>query len=101
MLKGGLDFSLRNFLQGTKLLNSEQVVIWKGLTLSREIEEKAIAQGLVDSTANTSAGLSPEHGPSSQVAMEYRLGDRTSIHMLAKDERDKEEYLTVGPKVKF
>ncbi len=81
MLKGGLDFGLRNFLQGTKLINSEQVVIWKGLTLSREIEEK-------DSSA-----------PQMDVA--YQIGEKTSIHVTAKSEQDKEEYLAVGPKVKF
>lgn len=81
VLKGALDFSLRNFLQGTKLINSEQVVVWKGLTLSRELEEKS--------------------GSAPQMDMAYQMGEKTSIHVTAKSEQDKEEYLAVGPKVKF
>lgn len=86
LLKGGLNFELRNFLEGVELDNSERVVIWKGLELSTD----QFRRGLRRADTNRM-----------NVEAEYKMGNRTSIRVTAEEDQAKKEYLAVGPKVKF
>ena len=83
-LKGAFDFGLHNFMKGVYVNNSEHVVIWRGLELNSELE---------------SAGSDFE--PLGKVKAEYHLGERTSINMTAEKDQTNDDYLAIGPKLKF
>ncbi|GEM_PF-2273126 len=86
-LKGGFDFSLKNFMKGIQIDNSEHVIIWRGLELSSELED----------TQKVRMGLQTL----GRIQAEYQFGNRTSLHMTAEEDQTKKEYLSVGPKLKF
>ncbi len=86
-LKGGFDFSLRNFMKGVEVDNSEHIIIWRGLEMSTELED------------NTRAPRGRE--PMSRLQAEYQFNSRTSLHVTAEEDQAQTEYLAVGPKLKF
>ena len=102
LLKGGFDFALPNFLEGVQVDNVEHIVIWKGLELSSEFVDSAFAARKVADGLSLahSQELNPTSGVSRMEA-EYKLGERTSLHVTAEEDQAKKEYLAVGPKVKF
>lgn len=102
LLKGGLDFTLRNFLRGIKVGNSENIIIWRGLELSSELDRRTVESNYLRSSDRNRRGKSTiEDAPVAKVEAEYQFGDRTSLEVTAEEDRAKKEYLTVGPKVKF
>jgi hypothetical protein len=99
ILKGALDFKLRNFLEGVEIDNFEHVMIWKGLTLTNEIQNLPGP----DYSADVSAGkILSEYGSGSvRGGADYKINKRTSLHVAAGTDEGKEDYVTVGPKLKF
>ena len=103
-LKGGLDFTLRNFLQGVDIINTERVVIWNGIELSQALEDLALAS---ETTVQASAlvpsaeGLQGSGRSLGKVGAEYQLGERTSLELAAVGNQSQHDNVRVGPKVKF
>ena len=86
-LKGGFDFTLRNFMNGVRVDNSEHVIIWRGLEMSSELEDASKVR-----KGSETLG---------RIQAEYQLGSRTSLHVTAEEDQTQTEYLAVGPKLKF
>ena len=102
-LSGGFDFSLRNFLRGIHVENSEQVVLWRGLELNAELEDPlfpvhpgdfAPMEGRILRAGSQTVGLS-------RLEAEYKLGERTSLQMTAEEDQAQTEYVAAGPKMRF
>ena len=102
-LSGGFDFSLRNFLRGIHVENSEQVVLWRGLELNAELEDPlfpvhpgdfAPMEGRIRRAGSQTVGLS-------RLEAEYKLGERTSLQMTAEEDQAQTEYVAAGPKMRF
>lgn len=105
-LKGGFDFTLRNFLQGVDIVNTERVVIWKGIELSQALDDVVTANETAVPTSSVvparAVGLQDSRRKPKKVGAEYQLGDRTSVELVAEEgNQSQHDYVTVGPKVKF
>ena len=100
LLKGGIDFQLRNFLRGIQVVNSEHVMIWRGLELSRELEhgEKGSVQ---EEEPRDLSRLVLSGSVPARLEGEYKVSHRASFTVTAEEDQNKREYLTAGPKVKF
>ena len=74
-------------MRGVHMDNSERVIIWRGLEMSSELEDAhAVRKG------SETLG---------RIQAEYPLGNRASLHMTAEEDQTQNEYLAVGPKLKF
>lgn len=107
-LEGGFDFKLKNFLKAVKVVNSEHVVIWKGLELSRDFDDfspagESLASASVSSMGQVAAfeGLQVVNQKVGKVEMEYHLNERASLHAAVEKDQSNQEYVAAGPKVKF
>jgi hypothetical protein len=100
-LKGGLDFKLRNFLKGVQIVNAEQVVIWRGLELSQELDQPEFLSAASSPMTQVESGLGSSGSFPRKVGAEYRLGERASLQVTAEEDQHKKELLTAGPKLKF
>ena len=104
-LKGGLDFNLRNVFKGIQIVNTERIVIWNGLELSRELDEVALASesGLdTDASAGENyLGLRGSGGSLGRARVGYQLNTKTSVQLTAEENQGNQEYVTVGSTVQF
>ena len=100
ILKGGFDFRLRNIFEGLQVDNPEHIVIWKGLELTSELEDSNLSARR-GTSGRSHSELRNAGANLSKLEADYKLGERTSLHVTAEEDQTKKEYLTVGPKVKF
>jgi hypothetical protein len=104
IIQGDLDFELENIFQRVKIVSLDQLVVWKGLDITSEIEKKAQSrQGdpyQIDALVPINAASS---GPKKRkVEAEYALNEGQSFKVTAEDDEDSgHQVVTVGPKVKF
>ena len=102
LLTGGLNFELKNFLEGIQLGNSEHVVLWRGVELSGELRDLSSRQNAISSLAQSQVqGVGQASARLGKMEAEYKLGDGASLQVTAEEDQAKRQYLTGGPKVKF
>ena len=99
ILKGGLDFTLKNFVKGIQVESPEHLLIWKGLELGSEEEMMGTDKG--EQIVRVGGGSNKGMAGGAKVEAEYQLNQSASIQMVAGQDKEKQEYLTLGPKMKF
>ncbi len=105
LIKGDIDLSLTNIFQKIKIISVDQIVIWKGLDVTSEIQSRSelVRSNASLNSAPTASGTGSRGGAEGgrKVAAEYSITDHGSLSVTAEESEDKQHLVTVGPKVRF
>lgn len=103
LVKGDIDFQLENIFQKVKIISLDQIVIWKGLDVSSEIETKAKSEPLEARKSDILRPLNVESsGPGTRkLEAEYEVAQGKSLKVTAEEEESGKQIVTVGPKLRF
>ncbi len=99
LIKGDVDFKLDNIVQNVKIMSSDQMIIWKGWNLKREVDNQ-------DALGSPGSGAAKATKPfqqasHSELQLEYSIKDGKSLTLVAEDDEDGKRFVGVGPKLKF